>query len=54
MMAKAGDSYRELVGTVAAALDSESTVKTEQWIEGPDFADAIGRHLPFQRAHVRF
>jgi hypothetical protein len=35
-MAKAGDSYRELVGTVAAALDPGSTVKTEQWIEGPD------------------
>jgi hypothetical protein len=35
-MAKAGDSYRKLVGTVAAALDPGSTVKTEQWIEGPD------------------
>jgi Restriction endonuclease len=35
-MAKAGDAYRELVGTVMAALDPESTVKTEQWITGPD------------------
>lgn len=35
-MAKAGDTYRELVGTVMAALDPESVVKTEQWIEGPD------------------
>jgi hypothetical protein len=35
-MTKAGDSYRELVGTVAAALDPGSIVKTEQWIDGPD------------------
>lgn len=35
-MAKAGDEYRELVGTVMAALDSGSAVKTEQWITGPD------------------
>jgi hypothetical protein len=35
-MAKAGDFYRELVGTVMAALDSNSAVKTEQWITGPD------------------
>jgi hypothetical protein len=33
---KAGDAYRELVGTVMAALDSGSAVKTEQWITGPD------------------
>jgi hypothetical protein len=35
-MAKAGDKYRELVGTVMAALDPGSAVKTEQWITGPD------------------
>jgi hypothetical protein len=35
-MAKAGDEYREVVGTVMAALDSGSAVKTEQWITGPD------------------
>ena len=35
-MAKAGDSYRDLVGTVASALDPSSIVRTEQWIEGPD------------------
>ena len=35
-MAKAGDAYRELVGTVVAMLDPQSTVKTEQWIVGPD------------------
>lgn len=35
-MAKAGDEYRELVGTVMAALDPGSAVKTEQWITGPD------------------
>lgn len=35
-MAKAGDEYRELVGTVMAALDAGSAVKTEQWITGPD------------------
>jgi hypothetical protein len=32
-MAKAGDAYRELVGTVMAALDIGSAVKTEQWIQ---------------------
>ncbi len=35
-MAKAGDEYRELVGTVMVALDPGSAVKTEQWITGPD------------------
>lgn len=35
-MAKAGDEYRELVGTVMASLDAGSAVKTEQWITGPD------------------
>ncbi len=35
-MAKAGDAYRELVGTVMAALDPGSAVNTEQWITGPD------------------
>jgi hypothetical protein len=35
-MAKAGDEYREMVGTVMAALDVGSAVKTEQWITGPD------------------
>jgi len=35
-MAKAGDAYRELVGTVMTALDTDSAVKTEQWITGPD------------------
>lgn len=35
-MAKAGDEYRELVGTVMAALDRGSAVKMEQWITGPD------------------
>ena len=35
-MAKAGDAYRELVGTVMTALDPGSAVKTEQWITGPD------------------
>jgi hypothetical protein len=35
-MAKAGDEYRELVGTVMAALDPGSAVKSEQWIMGPD------------------
>ena len=35
-MAKAGDTYRELVGLVMAALDPGSVVKTEQWIMGPD------------------
>lgn len=35
-MAKAGDAYRELVGTVMAVLDPDSAVKTEQWIDGPD------------------
>ena len=35
-MAKAGDAYQELVGTVMAALDPSSAVKTEQWITGPD------------------
>ena len=35
-MQKAGDDYRELVGTVAAALDPGSVVKTEQWSNGPD------------------
>src|SRR6058998_458740 len=35
-MAKAGDEYRELVGTLMAALDPGSAVKTEQWITGPD------------------
>lgn len=35
-MAKAGDEYRELVGNVTRALDPGATVKTEQWIEGPD------------------
>ena len=35
-MAKPGDEYRELVGTVMAALDPGSAVKTEQWITGPD------------------
>lgn len=35
-MGKAGDAYRELVGTVMAALDPGSAVKTEQWITGPD------------------
>jgi Restriction endonuclease len=33
---KAGDAYRELVGTIMTALDRGSTVKTEQWITGPD------------------
>lgn len=35
-MAKAGDLYRDLVGTILAALDPQSIVKTEQWITGPD------------------
>jgi len=35
-MAKAGDAYRELVGTVMKSLDPGSPVKTEQWIAGPD------------------
>jgi Restriction endonuclease len=35
-MVKAGDAYRELVGTVMAALDRDSVVKTEQWFDGPD------------------
>lgn len=35
-MAKAGDEYRELVGDVARAIEPGATVKTEQWIEGPD------------------
>ncbi len=35
-MAKAGDAYRELVGTVMTALDPDSAVNTEQWITGPD------------------
>jgi hypothetical protein len=35
-MAKAGDVYREVVGSVMAALDPGSAVKTEQWITGPD------------------
>jgi Restriction endonuclease len=35
-MAKAGDAYRDLVGTVMAALDPGSAVKTEQWVTGPD------------------
>ena len=35
-MAKAGDTYREMVGKVMATLDPNSAVKTEQWITGPD------------------
>lgn len=35
-MAKAGDAYRKLVGTVMTVLDPDSAVKTEQWITGPD------------------
>jgi Restriction endonuclease len=35
-MAKAGDEYRELVGNVVRALEPGATVRTEQWIEGPD------------------
>lgn len=35
-MAKAGDAYREIVGTIMGVLDPDSAVKTEQWITGPD------------------
>lgn len=35
-MSKAGDNYRELVGSLMSALDAGAVVKTEQWIEGPD------------------
>jgi hypothetical protein len=31
-MAKAGGEHRELIGTIMAALDPGSAVKTEQWI----------------------
>ena len=35
-MVKAGDLYMELVAKVREALDPGATVKTGQWIEGPD------------------
>lgn len=35
-MPKPGDEYQEIVGLVRRALDPEATVKTGQWIKGPD------------------